>query len=135
MIPVLRLHALLRDYRGPLRADFRREYGLDIDEVVEHRTLKPSVVLDLAENLSPGAALWRAIDPQRVWSESDYLTAIVIDRLGSVLNALGAKPKFDAFPRPGDKPTTDVIGKTKGFATIAEFDEWYAARRKTEQPD
>lgn len=134
MSNVLRLHALLRDYRGPLRADMRRVYGIDLDEVVEQRSIKPSVLLDLIDHLPADAAIHRALDPMAAWSQTDYLLAVVADRVGQVLNALGAKPKYEPLPRPGDTPVAEAIGASKGFDSIDEFEAWYATKSGRTEP-
>jgi hypothetical protein len=60
----MRLAMLLRRHRGPLTADFRRFYGLRIEDVRARRV--PGSLeefADLACNLPPESATARALDP------------------------------------------------------------------------
>lgn len=133
---VLRLLALLREYRGPIRADFRREYGLDIDQVIEERSMRPSVVLDLIDNLSPQAALWRAINPDSVWTLEAMLLAAVVDELRayrwefSRVNFKGRQRPPDPIPRPGVTPPVDkqTFGGRESALPLDEMAAWLGER-------
>lgn len=136
---------LLREHTGPLRADLRREYhGLDLDAVLAERSIRPTVLLDLIENLSPQASVWRAIDPDVVWGLDPMLLALLVDEV-RVLRYEFEKVHFkgtpklpEPLPRPGVTQHEDVektvIGSGEGFDTMAEFDAWYAAREWREPP-
>lgn len=128
---------LLREHTGPLRADLRREYhGLDLDAVLADRSIRPTVLLDLIDHLSPQASVWRAIDPDVAWTPDLMLLALLTDEIRVLrweferANFKGKPEKPEPIPRPGVKPKTEVetIGKGEGFDTIEEFDAWYAAR-------
>lgn len=123
----IRLHLLLRDYRDVIRADLRREYGIDLDAEMAERAMKPSVLTSLIRNLSRDALLWREMNPVNEWSQVEYLLAEIADRLGYIANGLGAKPEFQPIPRPGaDVEDPDAEAST-GFDTPEEFEAFYAA--------
>lgn len=132
---LLRLPALLHLYRAPLRADFLREYNLDLDAVVETRSLRPSILLGLIDHLSPDAALWRAIrppEPDDQWKLDSHLLALVYDRLNQLLwvqqRRSGAKPpKPKPLERPGVAPETVKI-EADTFSDTTDFASWYAAQ-------
>lgn len=48
----------------------------------------------LAANLPPGSAVWLAINADAMWTQNDYITAALFDRMGSK----DSKP----YPRPSD---------------------------------
>lgn len=137
MVPLLRLREALREHRGPLRADFRREYGIDLDAVLSPESsihMPADVLLDLIDGLSPQAAYWRAVAPDRAaWGLSEQLLAELNDRFALLCWGLGgqkgAQPK--PIPRPGVEPDEEVvvIGASKGFDSIEEFENWYQKRR------
>jgi len=112
----------------------RREYGVDIDAVLAERSIRPTVLLDLIDNLSPSASLWRAIDPDVAWTPDLMLTALLVDEIRVLrwefekVNFRGKAPRPEPIPRPGVTPSMErsVIGAGEGFDTIAEFDAWYA---------
>lgn len=101
--------------------------------------MRPTVLLDLIDNLSPSAALWRAIDPNVLWGLPEMLSALLIDEVRALrwvferANFKGHKPPPEPLPRPGvagsETTDRDVIGAGEGFDTIAEFDAWYAEIR------
>lgn len=134
---LLRLHRILKEHRGPLRADFRREYDIDLDAVLAPDSpdhIPPAVILDLIDGLSPQAAYWRAIDPNRtMWGLTEHLLAELIDNFRlfawGLGNKKGQRPK--PIPRPGAESGEDVavIGESVGFASIDDFDTWYQARK------
>lgn len=107
----------------------RREYGIDLDAVLADQSIKPSVLLDLIDHLSPTSALARAVDPSSEWSTVEHMVATVIDQLALLLwvqpGAKGPRPK--PLPRPGMEPDEDTItiAASEGFATAADFDRWY----------
>lgn len=80
---ILRLHGILKEYRGPLRADFRREYGIDLDAALVPDSpayVRPAVMLDLIDGLSQQAAYWRAVAPDDAgWGLREQLLAQQID--------------------------------------------------------
>lgn len=137
MVPLLRLREALREHRGPLRADFRREYGIDLDAVLSPESsihMPADVLLDLIDGLSPQAAYWRAVAPDRAaWGLSEQLLAELNDRFALFCWGLGgrkgAQPK--PIPRPGVEPDEEVvvIGASRGFDSIEEFEDWYQKRR------
>ena len=98
--------------------------------------MRPTVLLDLIDNLSPSAALWRAIDPDVVWDLQATLTALLIDEIRVLrweferVYFKGKTRPPDPIPRPGAAPpserTVERVGASEGFDTIAEFDAWYA---------
>ena len=127
MVPLLRLREALREHRGPLRADFRREYGIDLDAALSPESsihMPADVLLDLIDGLSPQAAYWRL---------SEQLLAELNDRFTLFCWGLGgrkgAQPK--PIPRPGVEPDEEVvvIGASRGFGSIEEFEDWYQKRR------
>lgn len=132
---LLRLPVLLHSYRGPLRADFRREYHLDLDEVVETRSIQPSALLDLIDHLSPQASLWRAIrppEPDDVWTLEAHLLALLADRLGQLLwvqqRRSGLKPpRPKPLERPGVRPEVEKVDADL-FDRTDDFAAWYAAQ-------
>jgi len=134
---------LLREHQGPLRADLRREYGVDLDAALGSRTIRPTVLLDLIDGLSPQAAVWRSIDPDMVWTLDAMLLAALVDEIRVLrweferVNFKGKALKPEPVPRPGVKPPVEksVIGAGEGFETIADFDAWYAGVRASQQPE
>ena len=135
---LMRLHRILREHRGPLRADFRREYGIDLDAVLSPGSpdhIQPSILLDLIDGLSPQAAYWRAAYPDRAaWGLTEQLLAELVDELRLFQWRLGggkgARPK--PLPRPGAESPEEVtiIGASKGFSSIEDFETWYQAKRE-----
>lgn len=97
--------------------------------------MRPLALLDLIENLSPQAALWRAIDPEVLWDLQAMLTALLIDEMRVLrweferVNFKGKAKPPEPLPRPGVAPVVqrDTIGAGEGFDTIEEFDAWYAS--------
>lgn len=136
MFALQRLDNLVNEYRGPLRADMRREYGIDLDAV-----LRPGpdrihwrVLLDLIDGLPANSAIGRAMDPANAWSITDHMLATMIDQLNILLwvqpGVKGPRPK--PVPRPGvDNDDTDntMVGASEGFDTVDEFEAWYQATR------
>ncbi|NKY08948.1 hypothetical protein [Cellulomonas hominis] len=105
--------------------------------MLAERTIRPTVLLDLIDGLTPGAALWRAIDPEVLWDANAMLLALLIDEVRVLrweferANFKGHKPPPEPLPRPGVAKNTgdtqrDVIGAGEGFDTIDEFKAWYA---------
>nr|DAY10315.1 MAG TPA: protein of unknown function (DUF5361) [Caudoviricetes sp.] len=142
---VLRLHKILKRYRGPLRADFKREYGLWLDDVTNPNHpdyLRPAVTLDLIDGLSPTAAYWRAVNPDVLWGISEQLLAGIADELrGLVYGLAGAegapppripRPGVTNSPEPGEQ---EVIGASEGFDTIEDFEAWYQTRPGARKPN
>lgn len=137
LAPLLRLREALREHRGPLRADFRREYGIDLDTVLSPESpthMTADVLLDLIDGLSPQAAYWRSVDPDRAaWGLSEQLLAELNDRFATFCWGLGGKKgsRPEPIPRPGVEPDEEVvvIGASKGFDSIEEFENWYQQRQ------
>ena len=136
---------LLREHTGPLRADLRREYGIDLDAVLDERSIRPTVLLDLVDGLSLQAAVWRSIDPDVIWGLDPMLLALLVDEVRVLryefekVNFKGTPKKPEPLPRPGVTRHEDVektvIGSGEGFDTIAEFDAWYASVRASQVSD
>lgn len=106
--------------------------------------MRPTVLLDLIEHLSPGAALWRAIDPDLGWSPTDLLLAALVDEV-RFLTYVTRKVNGDKrarppqpVPRPGatqpSERTVERVGASEGFDTIAEFEAWYS-RAQASRPE
>lgn len=137
MVPLLRLREALREHRGPLRADFRREYGIDLDAALSPESpihMPADVLLDLIDGLSPQAAYWRAVAPDRAtWGLSEQLLAELNDRFALFCWGLGGQKGAQPKPisRPGVEPDEEVvvIGASRGFDSIEEFENWYQKRR------
>lgn len=135
---LMRLHRILREYRKPLRADLRREYGIDLDAVLAPDSpdrIPPLILLDLIDGLSPQAAYWRAVDPDRAtWGLTDHLLATLIDDIRVFMWAFGGNKgqKPQPIPRPGAESPEEVviIGASKGFSSIEDFEAWYQAKRE-----
>lgn len=104
---------ILRDHRGPARADVRRYYGIPLDGARE-AGVPLSELADMVAHLPPEAAVWRALDPDWRWDIHAQLTAQVIDEVRALtwlLERLKTKSKRKApepFPRPGVTPPEDV---------------------------
>lgn len=135
---ILRLHGILKEYRGPLRADFRREYGIDLDAALVPGSpayVRPAVMLDLIDGLSQQAAYWRAVAPDDAgWGLREQLLAQQIDdfRLFCWGMGGGKGKRPEPIPRPGkrdsDTKQVQVIGQSEGFNSIKEFEAWYRRR-------
>lgn len=144
---LLRLHEALKQHRGPLRADFLREYGLWLDDITNPTHpdyLRPAVVLDLIDGLSPTAAYWRACSPDVRWGLQEQLLAALVDQVKGLLYGLGiTKSTPKPIPRPGipTHPTqtsdtdTETIGASEGFDTIEDFEAWYQTRPGARKPN
>ena len=133
---LLRLAQLLNDFLGPLRADFRREYGLDLDQVIADQSMRPSVMLDLIDNLTPNASLWKALNPPEpddIWTPELQILAELTDRMGRLeaiqLAATTGRRRIE-FPDPIERPGVTKDGADKleadAFGSTDDFAEWYA---------
>jgi hypothetical protein len=110
----LSLYELLSKHAGPLAADFRRFYRLDICDLFRGR-LSPKLALALVEQLPVEAATVTSMrgGPEFVgWDRHAFLMADLFDAVESlvfVTTAANAKdpkkvPVPRNYPRPGDKP-------------------------------
>lgn len=119
-----------------------REYGVDLDAAIETRSIRPMVLLDLVEHLSPTASLWRAIDPDMAWTPDRMLLATLIDEIRVLrweferVHFRGKPTRPEPIPRPGvERPVVEVdkVKTDGGFDTIAEFDAWYAEAKERQR--
>lgn len=96
---------LLHACPDALRADLRRVYGLDLDDLWT-ACLRPSIAADLAANLPPGSLVWRRLDVPAAWTPYEYLLAVQVDQMNMWMwgNADRRKrgPRPDPVPRPGN---------------------------------
>lgn len=70
------LRMLLREHAGALRADFRRVYRIDLLDLYRGR-LGLIEAAELAFNLPPGSAVWRAEGGPLAWTdEAHFLSAV-----------------------------------------------------------
>lgn len=124
---------LLAECPGALRADLRRYYGLSMGDA---RALGVLEVADLAHHLPQDAAVWRALDPDRVWGLTEQLLATVVDEVRIMQwmyelahHRKGPRPKPpQRIPRPGitqpeDEDTTTYGGRASALPTD-EMAEW-----------
>jgi len=107
--------------------------------------MRPLVLLDYIDALSPQAAVWRAIDPDVRWGMEPMLLAALIDEV-RVLRYEFERVNFKGKPTvpepivrpgvtaPGDTKRT-VHGAGEGFESIEAFDAWYAQVRANQQPE
>jgi len=117
----------------------RREYGLDLDDLWAG-DLRPTVLLELVDNLSPQASLWRALDPDVVWDLPGTLLALLVDEIRVLrweferVNFKGKNRPPDPLPRPGVKPPEDkaTFGGGASALPIDEMAEWLGWTRTPE---
>jgi len=117
-------------HRGALRADLLRYYGLDLDQVLQRRTLRPSVLGDLVEHLPPDAALWRDIDPAAALTVDSHLLSLVANLLMDAnwqrAGGRGERPEHIRLDQP-DSGDVDRIA-LDGFDSPDSFDTWRQSR-------
>lgn len=119
-------------HRDALRADFRRYYQLNFDEV--GRAYSISYAADLAAWLPDDAAIWRAIDPRATWDTTQQLLANVADATAFLAwtkskdaSHKGARWK-GALKRPGAKQERKQ-SNTQAL-TAEEFNKRLAAAKR-----
>lgn len=94
--------------------------------------MRPLVLLDYIESLSPQAALWRAIEPDVVWDLQAMLTALLIDEIRVLrwefekVNFKGKHKPPEQIPRPGVAPKEDkkTFGGRESALPIDQMGEW-----------
>lgn len=86
-----------------LRADLRRVYGLDLDDLWAGR-LRPSVAGDITANLPPGSLVWRRLDTAAAWTPAEYLLAVQIDQMNMWMWGNADPKKRGPNPRPLPRP-------------------------------
>lgn len=106
--------------------------------------MRPSVLLDLIDHLSPQAALWRAIDPEVIWGLSEMLTALLIDEIRALrweferVNFKGKTRPPDPLPRPGVRKPEEktTYGGGSSVLPIDEMATWlgWAITPETDTP-
>ncbi|WP_338023143.1 hypothetical protein [Bifidobacterium miconis] len=136
---------MLRECPDALRADLRRVYGLDLDDLETGR-LRVGACADLVANLPAGSMTWRRLDVAAAWTPVEYMLAVQVDQMNMWMwgNAdpkkRGSKPK--PLPRPGrghaasrDDGTTGSDGREHRVRaigvqpmTLGEFSRWRAQR-------
>lgn len=102
--------------------------------------MRPLVLLDYIESLSPQAALWRAIEPDVVWDLQAMLTALLIDEIRVLrweferVNFKGKTRPPEPLPRPGVAKPEDktVFG---GGASALPMDEMAAWLGWADRPE
>jgi hypothetical protein len=87
-------------YPAALRADFRRFYTLDLHDLPQGMTFGQAS--DLAANLPPGCAAYRAAEPAASWGHTEHLLAAILYQLQAIRFMLGSG-RGDR-PRPIDPP-------------------------------
>lgn len=123
------LRVLLRDYSGALRADFRREYGVDLLDLYrgELGLLEAS---DLAYGLPPGSAVWRAEGGPMAWTdEVHFLSAIEYN----THVAYWLKTKDGSKGRNPPEPNKPPKSKSQEAVDERRVKRALAARRKNRE--
>lgn len=126
---LLTLVLALRECPDALRADLRREYGLDID-LLWSGGIGPLACADLTANLPAGSASWRRMDVPAAWTMGDWLTAMQVDQMNMWMwsnsdpKKRGRKP--EPLPRPGSgrdasggSPTGERSTRTIGVEAMS----------------
>lgn len=90
------------------------------------RSISPTVLADLIDNLPLDAALWRAGNPDAMWSLTDLLLAHIADLLAMGNWQRGGDPNArrpTPLPRPGvEAPEGEHV--TGDLMTLDEAAEW-----------
>lgn len=118
---------LLKQFHGPLRADFRREYGTGLDVALRDWPL--TEVADCAANLPPGSAVERAEFPDSWWVTEEVRFLREIEhaiRLSQWLTAAGRT--YGKTPEqmwlPGDPKSESEKYDRMTIAEAREFLGW-----------
>lgn len=110
---LLTLVRMLCDCPAAFRADVRRVYGLDPDDLWSGR-VRPAAFADMAANLPDGSMTWRALDEPMAWTIADHLLAAHVDQMNRWM-WMNADPKRrgrppEPVPRPGMRGRADDDG-------------------------
>lgn len=100
--------------------------------MLDEQSVRPSVLLDLIDHLSPSASLWRAIDPDVAWGMEPMLLALIVDEIRVLrweferVNFKGRPPRPEQVPRPGVGPAVDraVYGGATSAVALDEMAAW-----------
>ena len=127
---LLSLAFLLREYRGALRADLRRVYGVDLRAGMRGNLFD---LADLAVNIPPGAAVWREHGGPLAWTQAEHFAAAQL-HAAQVANWQRTKSgqKGNNPPKPLEPPK----GRKERDADAARLDaraQAFLARQKARQ--
>ena len=129
---LLSLAYILREYRGALRSDFRRYYGLDLRAALRGNIFDAA---DLTVNIPPGAAIWREHGGPLAWSQAEHFAALQL-HAANVANWQRTKDGQKGSNPP--KPIEPPKGRKEIDADAARLDaraQAFLARQKArEQP-
>ena len=100
--------------------------------MLAERTLRPTVLLDLIDHLSPGASLWRALDPDALVPVAalGLLTEADLDRPLRELS-VGQRRRFDLACALLAAPHVLVLDEPTNHLSVGLVDELTVALRAT----
>lgn len=126
-----RLAGYLRDHSGPLEADLRREYQVDLLDFWRG-TISARRLGVYAAQLPPGSSLWRSIGDDHAWSQEGHLIAEVIDALKGLEAQSAGQKKYERFLRPAQQRALAELqaNKLTGVAYAEDNARRYLERQR-----